>query len=165
MKLFLLLIWLPASMALAACDLSDRLTRQGEVIHDRLNHLEWQACSLGSQWQEGKGCVGTPALLTLLEAKDEAARLGEGWRLPTIEELFTLLDENCRMPMTDPNFFPDIHDNGENEPPTGPPAPLRRCRNWSITSTLCTDSSTAIPIVSLKPLGWCAPAPEQSHGA
>ena len=60
-------------MALAACDLSDRLTRQGEVIHDRLNHLEWQACSLGSQWQEGKGCVGTPALLTLLEAKDEAA--------------------------------------------------------------------------------------------
>ncbi|MEH8160785.1 DUF1566 domain-containing protein [Aeromonas veronii] len=117
MKLFLLLLWLPASMALAACDLSDRLTRQGEVIHDRLNQLEWQACSLGSQWLEGKGCVGTPALLTLLEAKDEAARLGEGWRLPTIEELFTLLDEDCRAPMTDPNFFPDIHDNGENAAP------------------------------------------------
>ncbi|MFQ1919082.1 Lcl C-terminal domain-containing protein [Aeromonas veronii] len=117
MKLFLLLLWLPASMALAACDLSDRLTRQGEVIHDRLNHLEWQACSLGSQWLEGKGCVGTPALLTLLEAKDEAARLGEGWRLPTIEELFTLLDENCRAPMTDPRFFSDIHDNGENAAP------------------------------------------------
>ncbi len=66
MKVFLLLLWLPASMALAACDLSDRLTRQGEVIYDRLNHLEWQACSLGCQWQEGKGCVGTPALLTLL---------------------------------------------------------------------------------------------------
>ncbi|VXA88615.1 conserved exported hypothetical protein [Aeromonas veronii] len=49
MKLFLLLLWLPASMALAACDLSDRLSRQGEVIYDRLDHLEWQACSLGSQ--------------------------------------------------------------------------------------------------------------------
>ena len=87
MKLFLWLLWLQASMALAACDLSDRLTRQGGIIHDRLSQLEWQACSLGSQWQEGKGCVGTPALLTLLEAKDEAARLGEGWRLPTIEEM------------------------------------------------------------------------------
>ena len=79
MKLFLWLLWLPASMALAACDLSDRLSRQEGVIHDRLNQLEWQVCSLGSEWQEEKGCVGTPALLTLLEAKDEAARLGEGW--------------------------------------------------------------------------------------
>ncbi|HDX8364811.1 TPA: hypothetical protein RQN02_004171, partial [Aeromonas veronii] len=49
MKLFLWLLWLPASMALAACDLSDRLSRQGGVIHDRLNQLEWQACSLGSE--------------------------------------------------------------------------------------------------------------------
>ena len=69
--------------------------------------------------------------------------------------------------MTDPRFFSDIHDNGENAAPYWTSSSIEEMpdRNWSTTSTLYTGSSTAIPIVSPKPLGWCAPAPEQSHGA
>lgn len=57
--------------------------------------LEWSGTLL-----DGK-CV------TLAEAEAAVAALGEGWRLPTVKELFALVDRGRHNPAIDTEKFPD----------------------------------------------------------
>lgn len=66
-------------------------TARGTVI-DTITGLEWQAKPFGP--------------ITWQAALDRAAGLGDGWRLPSIEELITLIDFSQDHPAT---AFPD-HD-------------------------------------------------------
>jgi len=61
-----------------------------EIVLDTKTGLEWQANATES--------------ITWREAMDYAESLGDGWRLPTIEELITLIDYNRSNPATG---FPD----------------------------------------------------------
>ena len=63
--------------------------RNGDIIYDTTTRLEWQRCSLGQTWN-GHTCTGEINLYTWDEARAAAARVS-GWRLPTIEELRTLV--------------------------------------------------------------------------
>ena len=61
----------------------------GEIIYDTTTGLEWQRCSLGQTWN-GHTCTGEAKTYTWDDAHTAADRV-PGWRLPTIDELKTLV--------------------------------------------------------------------------
>jgi len=74
--------------------MTDRYIRQDDVVFDTATGLEWQA--------------EAAERMTWYEANEHAEGLGEGWELPTVEELATLVDYSRVKPAT---AFPD-HENG-----------------------------------------------------
>jgi hypothetical protein len=71
--------------------------------------VEWLRCSVGQIWN-GTTCVGEIILLNHEEIEQAITQaneqLGEGWRLPTLEELEALICEDCTQPMIDAEYFP-----------------------------------------------------------
>lgn len=64
---------------------------EGEVIVDKKTGLQWQRCSVGQTWdQTMHACVGEAKSLEWTAAK-EVERSGSGWRLPTLNELKSLV--------------------------------------------------------------------------
>ena len=66
----------------------------GSLLVDHLNELIWLRCSLGQSWN-GESCVGVPLRVGLDGAVEAVSLLGHAgfrdWRLPTIEELDSLV--------------------------------------------------------------------------
>jgi Protein of unknown function (DUF1566) len=100
------------SSASAACN-SDQPSRtpssrylvKGDEVYDKKTDLTWQHCSVGQHWKEGAGCVGVIKQMTWDEAKSQAQN---GWRLPSKDELTTLLAPNCSKPAINEEIFPDL---------------------------------------------------------
>jgi hypothetical protein len=65
------------------------LESQRDVARDAVTGLEWQRCSLGQDW-DGQTCTGEAAHYTWEEAGQAADAVAD-WRLPTIDELRTLV--------------------------------------------------------------------------
>ena len=77
-----------------------------EVVRTELGgRLTWQRCSVGQRFDDGH-CHGTPTKLDWASAAKAAASEGHGWRLPTRDELNTLLVAACNSPATDTTVFP-----------------------------------------------------------
>lgn len=55
--------------------------------------------------------------MSLTEAKKAAKKAKNGWRIPTVGELYSLLLNPCTRKATRRNPFTDIHDFGENSAP------------------------------------------------
>ncbi len=70
---------------------SSRYEFRGSQVFDKETKLTWQRCAMGQKWQEGLGCVGTPQQLTWSEVQ----KLKGAWRVPTKEELDTLVSNAC----------------------------------------------------------------------
>lgn len=117
-SLRLAFILLPAAQiaalgaASATCDTSQpsrtpitRYDIKGELVYDRKTDLTWQRCSVGQHWKEGVGCVGVIRQMSWEEAKAQAQN---GWRLPSKDELTTLLAPNCTKPAINEQAFPDM---------------------------------------------------------
>ena len=71
--------------------------------------IEWTRCTVGQVW-DGTTCTGEVVYLdhdqieiAIGQANEQ---LGEGWRLPTREELEGLLCNSCGRPMIDSEMFP-----------------------------------------------------------
>jgi hypothetical protein len=64
---------------------------RGGQVFDKETKLTWQRCLAGQSWTEGAGCTGTPQELTWAQAK----KLSGAWRLPTKDELQTLMSSAC----------------------------------------------------------------------
>ena len=92
------------------------ILNEGEV-HDKKTGLIWQRCSVGMHWKNGKGCVGERSFLNLEEATKLAERTGNGWRLPSLAELGSLVDDRCGTPAVDGVAFPDIGPPDATESP------------------------------------------------
>lgn len=93
-----------------------RFLFQGENIIDQQTHLTWKRCSEGMAWN-GTKCTGEITLMKLAEAKNTAKISGKGWRVPTVEELYSLLLNPCTGKATHKEILTDIHDIGENSAP------------------------------------------------
>lgn len=98
--------------ALASCDPSQpnrtpdsRYELKGDVVYDKKTDLTWQRCSVGQHWKQGTGCVGVIKQISWEEAKAQAEN---GWRLPSKDELTTLLAPNCSKPAINEQVFPDM---------------------------------------------------------
>ncbi len=88
---------------------------RGEVF-DKLTNLTWCRCSAGSTWTEGIGCVGSPKLMSFEEAKQFAKQADDGWRIPTIEELHSIVEQDLENPAINPIIFPNVQDFSEGAP-------------------------------------------------
>ncbi len=76
---------------------------------DRVTRLAWRRCSEGQAWT-GSTCAGPVTLLSfadaIAQAASEAARTGQGWRVPNTKELASLVDRRRSAPAFDPIAFP-----------------------------------------------------------
>ncbi|AGY57628.1 DUF1566 domain-containing protein [Gloeobacter kilaueensis] len=83
----------------------DRFEASGNEVLDRRTGLRWQRCNTGQTWQAGLGCTGVPRYYTY----DDAARAaGGGWRLPTKDELMSLVEKGRPLHI-DTDAFLDVH--------------------------------------------------------
>ena len=91
------------------------LPREHLVI-DLKHDIEWLRCTVGKTW-DGFDCVGEAVRLNHSQVKiavEQAnQQLGNGWRLPSLQELQDLLCESCEelsyskpLPMIDQKTFP-----------------------------------------------------------
>ncbi len=99
-----------AAPAWSACDPqrnpipTTRYEMNGGEVLDKESGLTWQRCSVGQTWRDGQGCSGT---VQELNWRDAGRQSGGGWRLPTREELETLVSKACS-PSINPDAFPNV---------------------------------------------------------
>lgn len=79
------------------------------TVRDPTRGIEWLRCAAGQNWN-GTTCAGEPRLFSYDEATRAAAlasaELGGRWRLPSREELESLLCAPCGVPQIDMRTFP-----------------------------------------------------------
>ena len=111
MKKLVIMFLISALSLLAECSLnSNTLIAKESEVFDKTSGLTWSRCSLGQTWQKGKGCVGEVALLRRYEAEEKVRALRNNWRLPSLDELFTLVEKRCKSPMINTKFFGNVYD-------------------------------------------------------
>ena len=101
-----------AATARAACDANQatrtptsRYTIKDGTAYDRKTELTWQLCSLGQRWEQGTGCVGVIRQVTWQDAMSAGT---DGWRVPSRDELATLISPTCKNPAINEEVFPDM---------------------------------------------------------
>ena len=104
----ILTIFAGSALAQAGPVTNPRYLIKGDTVYDKQANLSWQRCSVGQRWIDGTGCVGTVELFDFRTAQRQASG---AWRLPTKEELPTLVDANRKAqqkkPMIDEVAFPN----------------------------------------------------------
>jgi len=78
---------------------------RGDEVYDMTTRLTWQRCTLGRHWEDGRGSVGSVRTLNWAAAMQQGKN---GWRLPTREELETLVSTQYGRPAINRNIFPDV---------------------------------------------------------
>ena len=87
---------------------------QGALAYDKHANLTWRRCSHGQLFSDGH-CRGNIKQLTLDEANQLARKTAQGWRLPTLNELGSLVRKSCKPPMLDQHAFPDVRAYSEGK--------------------------------------------------
>lgn len=82
----------------------------GAEIKDNVTGLIWQRCSIGQTW-DGNTCTGTATTHTWQQALTVAKDLGNGYRLPNIKELASIVEEQCYEPAINSKTFPNTPSN------------------------------------------------------
>jgi hypothetical protein len=80
--------------------------RDGEA-EDLRTRLVWQRCPVGMAYSAGRGCVGAPQRFGLGDVRGMGS---DGWRLPTRDELLTLVVKSRagHPPMIEEPVFPGM---------------------------------------------------------
>ena len=88
---------------------SRRFILNDHIVVDLEHKIEWLRCSVGQQW-DGRTCVGNIVNLSLdivPKAIDIAnEQLGGKWRLPSKEELTSIVCKECSSPKINKEVFP-----------------------------------------------------------
>lgn len=119
--------------------------RNETVLHSP-SRLQWSRCALGQQF-DGTSCVGSARVYTWDEAREVVAEVNQSrilasyddWRLPSVDELLTIVERCREAPAINTNAFPatpwsgfwtstprgdaDGEYNGEGVPHVDPEAP------------------------------------------
>ena len=79
----------------------------GSVVQDQETKLQWMRCSIGQEWTVNR-CTGIPSRFTWEQAVALTSTLSghTDWRLPTVDELQTLVEYRMFDPAIDPIAFP-----------------------------------------------------------
>ena len=79
----------------------------GAEVLDKLTGLVWQRCSLGLTWSD-TSCTTTGNAITYnwANALQAAKNMGNGWRVPNIKELQSVVEEACAAPAINEFHFP-----------------------------------------------------------
>ncbi|WP_230659841.1 Lcl C-terminal domain-containing protein [Psychrobacter sp. I-STPA10] len=85
--------------------------KDGEV-KDTVTGLIWQRCSLGQTWQgnnnnNGGKCIGSANSYNWQQALTQAKAIGNGYRLPNIKELSSIVEQQCYDPAINTTIFPN----------------------------------------------------------
>ena len=96
----LLLIILPLAVSPAA---HAQFFEEDHLITDVRNNIVWLRCSVGQTWDsDSKTCTGNLVKLNHDEIeialKQASEQLGGEWRLPTLDELESLVCQECEPP-------------------------------------------------------------------
>lgn len=81
-----------------------RFVVKGGEVYDAETDLTWARCSVGMRWVSGRGCIGVATRGTWEQAN--SVSYPDGWRLPSPEELETIVAKNCENPSIDEQLFP-----------------------------------------------------------
>ncbi|NOZ54438.1 MAG: DUF1566 domain-containing protein [Gammaproteobacteria bacterium] len=93
-------------------DTSLRFDIEDDTIVDIDSGLTWMRCGIGQTW-DGQTCAGEVTLLTWHEANEKLKEMtvqnesNDGWRLPRVNELATIIDISCKDPRIDLTIFPN----------------------------------------------------------
>lgn len=79
------------------------LVDRGHEVYDTETDLTWAKCSVGMKWVGGK-CIGVATLGSWAQANE--AKWPDGWRVPSVEELQTIVATNCKELAIDESMFP-----------------------------------------------------------
>ncbi|MDX1473547.1 MAG: DUF1566 domain-containing protein [Reinekea sp.] len=89
------------SMAIAAescSELNSRLVFNANgTVSDTKTGLTWSRCNVGQEWQ-GSQCTGNSAKYTFDETSANVKKVGQGYRLPTLTELMSIVAYDCGEP-------------------------------------------------------------------
>ena len=91
-----------------------RYVLRGAQVLDTRSHLSWQRCAVGQRFEHNH-CLGSPKLMTLDEAQAAASKSAQTWRVPTIQELASLISPSCQPPMVNTTLFPDVVEMAEGK--------------------------------------------------
>ena len=85
----------------------------GLTVRDVRNGVNWLRCTVGTTWNyDTEKCDGELVKLNhseIEEARRQASeQLGGTWRLPTLDELESLVCEKCEKPKINEKYFPGI---------------------------------------------------------
>lgn len=89
------------------------------TIFDTKTGLTWSRCPLGMKWDKGH-CLDVPdrmnwneADFTIMQLNDQGGYAGfRDWRLPTLEELSSLVESKCYEPAINSAIFPNTPNIG-----------------------------------------------------
>jgi hypothetical protein len=88
------------------------LVAQDPIVIDVMGGLDWMRCSIGQVW-DGDRCSGKTLLIPYTTVDEVIFRIqsntGDGWRLPTLNELERLVVEQSSPPMIATGIFPDTY--------------------------------------------------------
>jgi len=96
-------------------------TINNEITQDNVTKLEWQRCAYG-QVATSASCEGTAQKLDWQAALQAAQNLGNGWRLPNVKELASIIDYQCFAPPANLSIFPNTPTSEESGLWTSTPA-------------------------------------------
>lgn len=82
------------------------LLNGGSEVKDNKTGLIWQRCSLGQTWN-GSTCTGTANTYPWQNALKAAKAVGNGYRLPNIKELTSIVELKCYAPAINLHTFPN----------------------------------------------------------
>lgn len=112
-----------SSLSLAECndfnpksELTSRFKTEKSLVLDMKTNLIWQRCSIGTTWSSDNSCKGDIEYMGLSRAKEVALKLAGGWRVPNIDELYSIVELNCYRPSINQEIFPSVTEMSEGAP-------------------------------------------------
>ena len=109
-KLFALFLYSIFQLFSANAAVADQFFLKDHLVIDLKTGLEWMRCSVGQRWN-GKNCIGEPVPLNHddmeIVIKIANEQLGDGWRLPSKDELLSLVCQSCGIPTINQEIFPN----------------------------------------------------------
>ena len=86
---------------------------EGHFVRDVRNNITWYRCTIGQIWDyDTASCKGETVRLNqdelIIAVQQAEKQLGGKWRLPTKDELESLICTECQPPKIRQKYFPNI---------------------------------------------------------